>query len=132
MNDVDFVIYYPSPQNALDVKDQPNGGVSADLWLNRQTEELACLLDLDMTVALVVHHEKIRQFLGRALFTGKFHMARYDGADVAAWAWRSDGMTGWALGHLKPTPENTHKFHERNTEVQPLAFLPYPQEAKAP
>lgn len=44
--------------------------------------------------------------------------------DVAAvaWAWKSDGMTGWALGHCKPTPENTHKFHERNTVVRPLVF----------
>lgn len=42
--------------------------------------------------------------------------------EPVAWAWKSDGMTGWALGHCKPTPDNTHKFHERNTIVRPLVF----------
>lgn len=42
--------------------------------------------------------------------------------EAVAWAWKSDGMTGWALGHCKPTPDNTHKFHERNTVVRPLVF----------
>lgn len=31
-------------------------------------------------------------------------------------------MKGWALGNVKPTPENTHEFHERNTVVRGLCF----------
>lgn len=39
---------------------------------------------------------------------------------IVAWGWACSGMKGMALGHLKPTPENTHKFFERNTQVFPL------------
>lgn len=43
---------------------------------------------------------------------------------IVAWGWHCTGMKGMALGHLKPTPTNTYKFYERNTQVFPLVVKP--------
>lgn len=51
-------------------------------------------------------------------------MSHPDHTGIVAWGWHCTGMKGMALGHLKPTPENTHKFHERNTVVFPLVVKP--------
>lgn len=47
--------------------------------------------------------------------------------EPVAWAWKCDGMKGWALGHVKPTPENTYQFFDRNTVVRPLVFGDEPE-----
>lgn len=39
---------------------------------------------------------------------------------IMAWAWRCDGMKGWALGHLKPTPETIKDFHKKGYQVKAL------------
>lgn len=43
---------------------------------------------------------------------------------IVAWGWTCDGLKGMALGHLKPTAENTHQFIERNVQVFPLVVKP--------
>jgi hypothetical protein len=51
-------------------------------------------------------------------------MTEHDHSGIMAWGWTCTGMRGMALGHLKPTPQNTHKFEERNTQVFPLVVKP--------
>ena len=46
---------------------------------------------------------------------------------IIAWAWKTkregrDWMTGWALGHIKPTRENLHLKEGEELEVHALVF----------
>lgn len=65
----------------------------------------------------IAYRDEAKQVMVRA---DDLRLALEASGEPVAWAWHSDGMTGWALGHIKPTPENTHEFHERNTVVRPL------------
>lgn len=69
---------------------------------------------------VVLDDEDIKAMAYRLLSLAK------DTLEVKGWAWRRQGMKGWALGHNQPTEANCPKFHEDRVEVRPLGFLPTP------
>jgi hypothetical protein len=122
-----YVVYrwgnFPHPAPA------PNEGTPLDEWIGHHTAD--AFFKIKEAIQAGNDDEAITvlaRSITRAALIGKHLTVRVDEPEQVAWAWTCEGMSGWALGHLKPTPENTPKFHERKTIVRPLTFLPFPPE----